>query len=285
MRKLNSIGRVSVVPLLLLLICIAPARGQAPGGAVAAFDPEGVWIDAAGTLKAPKTIRHKRLTAIRQKALAGKPDAQLTYVSLSRLLAEAKKAVEAKKPMPDPVRYMGGLVKLRYVFVDPKGRDLILAGDSEPFKTDVPLRPLGQRTGRPVLHLDDFVTALRTCGPGKTQNPFGCTITFSREAALRSAEAQKKNIHLARTLSGRTRLAKLMAEAAGPQPVKFFNLAPDNRLAYVCVEADFHLKRLVLGLDPSPIKQLKSYLKMQSSPEQGHNRFWFVAQYDALGRS
>ena len=240
MSKLNSIGMVSVA--LLLLMSNGPARAQDPGGAVAAFDPEGVWIDAAGTLKAAKTTRHKRLDAIRNKALAGKTDGQLTFVSLPRLLAEAKKAVEARKPIPDAVRHMGGLVKLRYVFIDPKGRDLILAGDSEPFKTDVPLRPLGLRTGRPVLHLDDFVTALRTCGPGKTKNPFGCTITFSREAALRSAEAQKKNIHLARTLSGRTRLARLMAEAAGPQPVKFFNLAPNNRLAYVCVEADFHLK-------------------------------------------
>ena len=277
--------RTSILVLCFAAFSTATTFAQPLGGGIAAFDPEGVWIDPGGTLKAAKTGNHKRLAAIHKKALAGKTDGELSFVSLPKLLAEAKKHVDAKKEIPNAVRYMGGLVKIRYVFVDPKTKDLILAGNSEKYDASVPLRPLGQRTGRPVLHLDDLVTAVRTCGPNRTHVPFGCTITLSREAALRAIDAQKKNLKLATSLSGRSRLIKLMAAAAGPQPVKFFNLKPDNRFAYVCVEADFHLKRLVLGLDRSPIKEVKSYLAMQKEPEQGHNRFWFVADYETLHKS
>jgi hypothetical protein len=274
--------RTSILMVLSSLLFVGSAFGQA---GIAAFDPEGVYIDASGTLKAAKTLKHKRLAAIRAKALAGKTDGELTFLSLPKLLAEAKKSHDAGNPIPDAVRYMGGMVRLRYVFVDEQRKDLILAGESEKYDTTVPLRPLGQRTGRPVLHLGDLVTALRTCGPGKTKTPFGCTITLSRDAALRAVEAQNKNLRLARTLSGRTRLTALMAAAAGPQPVKYFNMLPDNRFAFVLIEADFQLKRMVLGLDRSPVKEVKSYMAMQTEPERGHNRFWFVADYETIRKS
>lgn len=235
-------------------------------------DPEGVYLDADAVLQARDTAEHKRLAELRRAARKLEKQDNLVYVSLPRIFAEARACVEAGKPLPDRVRYLDGMTRLRYVFVYED--DLVIAGPAEPFEADVPFRPLGKLSGRPVLHLDDLVTAMRTEGA------FGCTIVLTQEVIDRVG-AKRKEV-TAELKSPKTRAAAIaaMAEAAGTQEVQFFGaIEPSSRFAFVCVEADYHLKRLALGLDK--VSGLASYLSLQKEPDKTH-RFWFEAQYDAL---
>jgi len=60
------------------------------------------------------------------------------------------------------VKYLHGLTQLRYVFVYPHEKDLVLGGPAEPWvakETSV----TGKRSGRPMLQLDDFVVEPKPC--------------------------------------------------------------------------------------------------------------------------
>lgn len=266
------------VRTLLVLSAIA---GSTFAQGVIIPDPEGVYVDPNGVLKSRSQTTNKRLSELRKAAAKLQKDDQLCYISLPRLFAEARKTLEAGRPLPDRIRYLGGMVELKYVFVYPKEKDIVIAGPAEPFDSSVPFRPLGKYTGRPVLQLDDLVTALRTCGPGRTANAFGCTIQLTQDVVDRVRKKKKELTRLARDPKRRREMADAMAEAGGLQKVVFFGLQSDSRYAFVCAEADYHLKRFALGLDRSPVKQVKSYLAMQETPDKSH-RFWFETRYDTL---
>lgn len=242
-------------------------------------DPQGVYLDGQGVLRRRERDTDDRLAEIRKKA-QGKQEGDLCYVSLPRVLAEARKCVEAGQAIPDHLRYLGGLVKLKYVFVYPESGDLVIAGFSEPYDTRVPYRPLGQITGRPVLHLDDLVVALRAAGPGQSPQRIGCDIEVTREILER---CQKKLRELSGQVGalGARKVAEAVAEAGGLQPVRYYSIDENTRFAFVCAEADYKLKELALGLIKSPVPEVKSYNSLLTRPER-HHRFSLDSSYEAL---
>lgn len=252
----------------------------------AALDPDGVYIDPEGVLRTRKVEDGKRLRDLRAAAKKEKAAGGLAFVSLPRLLAEARAAVEAGGKVPEELRLLGGIVRLQYVFVYPDAKDLVIAGPAEPVDSSFPGRPVGKITGRPALQVDDLVVALRTCGPGKVQNAFGCTIELT-------AEVQKKLLEQWDKIKGdvknqpakRKELFAGLAAAGGLQPVEFFNLTPETRFAFVCLEADYLLKRHALGLDLTPVKLAPSHLSLMTSTKKVAHRFWFETRYDPIRAS
>ncbi len=228
----------------------------------------GVEVDADKVLSSKSTDSDPRLAELRKNAGHFKSDGQLVYISLPRLFQQAKQAVADNKPIPNDVRYLGGMTRLQYVFVYPEEHDLVIAGPAEPYDADG-FRPLGKITGRPVLQLDDLVVALRACGPGKGGTPVGCDLQVTQEIANR---IQQKTQELAAKVQsiGERKAAELIAEAGGNQPVKFFGCDQNTRFAFVCIEADYRLKQLGLGILESPVKKVKSYNSMATKPEQPH---------------
>jgi hypothetical protein len=252
-------------------------------GQAAALDPDGVYIDPEGVLRARKVEDGRRLRELRAAARKEKAAAGLVFVSLPRLLAEARACVEAGRPLPEEVRTLRGMVRLQYLFVFPAEKDLVIAGRAEPVVSDFPGRPVGRLSGRPVLQLDDLVVALRTCGPGRVQNAFGCTIELTAEVQRNLAAKWDELKGAVKDQPARRReLFGQLAKAGGLQPVEFFNLAPETRFAYVCLEADYLLKRHALGLDPSPVKEAPSHLSLMSSTKKFAHRFWFEARYEPV---
>jgi len=242
----------------------------------------GVYIDAEGVLRSTGKP-DERLEALRAKAAKLPKDDKLVYISLPRIFAEARKHQEKGEPLPPEVRFLGGMVRLKYVFVYPEEKDVVIAGPAEPFDVDVAYRPLGRYTGRPVLHLDDLVTALRHVGPGGTAGALGCTLEVPQEIADRITKKTKEVGPKAATIGNR-KASDLIAEAGGPQPVKYIGLEPDNRFACVCIEADYLLKMFGLGLIESPTPKVKSYMSLSTSAHKPH-RFAFQCAYDPMGIS
>ena len=242
----------------------------------------GVYIDPEGVLHSTGKP-DERLDALRSKAAKLPKDDKLVYVSLPRVFAEARKHREMGRPLPPEVRYLGGMVRLKYVFVYPEEKDLVIAGPAEPFDVDVPYRPLGRYSGRPVLQLDDVVTALRKVGPGGKAGALGCTLEVTQEIFDRIQKKTKEVGPKAPSIGNR-RVTELISEAGGPQPVKYIGLEPDNRYAAVCIEADYLLKMFGLGLFDSPTPKVKSYMALSTSAHKPH-RFAFECGYDPMGVS
>jgi hypothetical protein len=262
-----------------LLLFSSAGRAWAQAGA-AAYDPTGVHVDAQGVLRSRTVDPDPRLAEIRKDAKSHRKDAKLLYVSLPRLFAEARRAVDAGKTLPEDLRFLGGLTKLQYIFVYPDAMDLVIAGPAEPFDAKDAYRPLGKITGRPVLHLDDLVTALRAFGPGKKPDRLGCDIEITKEIRERVA-GKAKSVGPTASVVGFKKVCDQIAEAGGPQPVKYYGLDVETRFAFVCVEADYRLKQLALGILPSPVPKVQSYRSLIEKPEAEH-RFSLESNYDAL---
>ena len=261
-----------------LFLASAPAAWAQAGAA--AYDPQGVHVDAQGVLRSRTVDPDPRLAEIRKTARSLQKDAKLVYVSLPRLFAEARRIAESGKSLSDDLRHLGGMTKLQYVFLYPDANDLVIAGPAEPFDAKDAYRPLGKITGRPVLHLDDLVTALRAFGPGRKPDRLGCDIEITKEIRERVA-VKARAIGPTASVIGFKKACDQIAEAGGPQPVKYYGLDIETRFAFVCVEADYRLKQLALGILPSPVPKVQSYRSLIDRPEAEH-RFSLESNYEAL---
>jgi hypothetical protein len=269
----TAVTRIAAALFVLLTMGFIAA---VPGRAQVIFPPvfgtgNGVYIDADGTLHQRQTDTANDLATqrLRAKALNQPPKSQdLTYVSLPRLFAEVQSLTEQKKELSDNLRYLSGLTQIRYVFVYPDEHDLVIAGPSEAFDASIKTEPHGKVTGRPVLHLDDLVTALRS------PRAFGCSLDPNPDSLNRSNAAMRE-------FAGATRGARMNAlkEAVGAQQVRLFGVPADTRIAFVTIAADYKLKRLMLGLDPMPVPGVGSPV---DNSRAAANRFWFEVNYAPL---
>ena len=228
----------------------------------------GVYIDADGVLRYREVDTRRQLPPRRSAQAQAEG---LCHISLPRLFAEAKELAAAGKPLPDRMRYLGGLTQIQYIFVDAQEKDLIIAGPAEPWDAANPLQPIGLLTGRPVMHLDDLVVALRVGGRG---GPLGCTIDPPADALQRAQEAMNRV-----GSRSRAQLAEAVAQSIGPQAVKVFGAAAETRYAMICVAADYKLKRLSLGLDSSPVSGVGHGI---DNSRAAGNRYWFELMYEPI---
>ncbi|HEX5471731.1 MAG TPA: hypothetical protein VFW73_07575, partial [Lacipirellulaceae bacterium] len=126
----------------------------------------GVKIDTDGVVSNPQVGELKALQTAWQKGLQQVPAdlekwTDLRFVSLKQLEAEIASAHTAGKPLPDAVRFLAGLQRVRYVLVYPERHDIVLAGPAEGWRVDTLGNIVGATTGRPVLTLDDLMVAMR----------------------------------------------------------------------------------------------------------------------------
>jgi hypothetical protein len=247
------------------------------------MDPQGVHVDAKGVLRSRTTDPDPRLAELWKNAKSLQKDGKFLYVSLPRLFAEARRAVEGDKGLPADLRSLGGMTRLQYVFVYRDSKDLVIAGPAEPVDAREAYRPLGKITGRPVLQLDDLVTALRAFGPGRTPDRLGCDIEITPEVRER-VNAKIQSVGPTSRIVGFRKACDQIADAGGVQPVKYWGLEPTTRFAFVCVEADFRLKQLGLGLLAPPVAKVESYRSLILVPEKEF-RFSLESNYDALAAS
>jgi hypothetical protein len=276
----GSIG-VSLSQLALALALLAAAapvaRAQTIGGGIGYQAPPGVYMDTAGNVKVREMDATQDLAAMRVRARAAADAAKkekLSYISLPKLFAQVRALREANKPVPDDLKYLGGLTQIRFVFAYPDQKDLIIAGPAEPWVEDKDkLYAFGQRSGHPVMQLDDLVTAFRTARAGGGQ-VFGCAIDPSPDS---EKIAHKVVQEMARATHAE-RMAALQA-ALGPQGVRIFGTEDNTRLAFMCVGADYELKRFGMGLHRSPIANLGNAVDNSRSAA---NKFWFEPSYDPL---
>ena len=160
-----------------------------------------------------------------------------------------------RRDRPDVFR-LGGITNPWAVVVDPVEGDWILVGEHDPKAA--------------VLTLDDWVVALRARFAHVEADP---GVTIDRRPSERCLRAGRQAACL----------------DASRQDVRFFGGVENTRFGHVCLEADRLLKRIGLGLEPVPVKELKTYYQLALAElrkagrqrREVASRFWF---YPAVNR-
>jgi hypothetical protein len=180
-----------------------------------------------------------------------------------------------QRPLPDEVKYLGGLQRIRYVFVYPEEKDIVLAGPGEGWKVDARGNVVGLTTGRPVLQLDDLLTALRSARQA-AEGGIRCSIdpTQAGMARLNQLTAANPRAEL-----------KAREEALGKQQITVAGVPASSHFARILVAADYRMKRIGMGFDAAPQGvKLPSYLQMVpvTSRAVSTPRWWMEPKFEAI---
>ena len=261
--------------------------------AQAQVEPQaGVAVDAQGVLQ-------KRVYAdpggqlMRQRIAAAKASENPTVTAFSKLrklsLNRLEQAIRDKGGVPtDEMRYLAGLLRVRYVFFYPDSKDIVLAGPAEGWVEDLAGRVVGITSRRSVIQLQDLVVALRAFPPGGEGTPLiGCSIDPTAEglaamqeflrSAGRSFPAGSEQVVAARMTEG-------LRNSLGLQKVRVNGVSPKTHFAQVLVEADYRMKLIGIGLEQPPVRMVSFVDRAQPSQVSRNAmfRWFFVPDYQCV---
>ncbi|MEX0793942.1 MAG: DUF1598 domain-containing protein [Pirellulaceae bacterium] len=277
----------------LITTTIVPESWEELGGPGTLSEyAQGVYVDSVGTLqRVTQLADNSLLSSIRAGSVARGANSNvmqnsaLRKVSLNRLEREVQRLwADGKSPTAEMAN-LAGLHKVHYVLVYPETGDIVLAGPAGPWTSNAEGRTIHQDSRQPVLKLDDLVVLLRNAQ--QNQGRFGCSInptqTGLAAAKAYQEEASKKPLH------PRQRDAWLegLRAAVGKQDIEIYGIDPDTRVGRVLVEADYHMKRIGMGLEEGTAG-VPGYLDMLAKPKAGEAvpmdvlRWWFTLNYQAV---
>jgi uncharacterized protein DUF1598 len=252
----------------------------------------GVFVDAQGVLRRnivldPTGMLRRQQVAAAQAALPrelARPN-ELRKVSLTRL---EKALNDNGGVLTDEMRYLAGLLRLRYVFLYPESGDIVIAGPAEGWAPEPDGRMTGLRTGRPVLQLQDLVVALRAFPPSQAKTPMvGCSIDPTQEG-LASMQRFLRSTGRTATPAQTQYLANGLRSSLGLQSVRIDGVPADTRFAHVLVEADYRMKMIGIGLERPKVRGLTSFVSLANPAQVSRNalsRWYFVPEYECVRSS
>jgi len=281
--------RISIVLLTLAgLVAIGASEARSQNGFFNTRSVGGISINTDGVLENARADLLDDLSRARKQALQQAPgelgkSVEFRKVSLRGLEAAIEKHLQQNQAVPAHIGCLAGLLQIRYVFVDPAQRDIILAGPGEGWTVDRRGFIVGRSTGRPVLLLDDLVVALRAARQAR-DGSISCSIdpTADGLASLR------QHVSGLRTIGNPRSTANGIENALGPQRITVDGVSPTSHFARVLVGADYRMKRIAMDFEPSPVRGLPSFLKLVKPAARGMDdmlpRWWLEPHYEAILR-
>lgn len=247
----------------------------------------GIVIDADGVVRPEFTRAPSPALARRQQeAFADehlsadvRTHSDMRMVSLPRLERTIQAALETGEPLGEDVRHLAGLQRIDYIFVNPAEQDVVLAGPAEGFAPDAGGRMRGLSTGRPPIPLDDLLAAWRSVFGG--EGSIGCSIDPDQDRLAALQEFASRNNSPTSTAGARRRYAQL-AEILGMQDVVIWGVPADSHYGRVLIEADYRMKRISLGAEPSGVRAVRSHLSLLAPNGNSMQRWWFAPYYEAI---
>jgi hypothetical protein len=258
--------------------------------------PNGVWVDPAGVLQQTSVEAPLSLDVVPAlptgEPASGDPRraARLRVVSLTRLEQEIARRCRADQPLDESMLTLAGLRRVQYVFVYPpqaagEPGDVAVAGPAGDWKV-VDGRIVAADTGRAVVRLDDLLELWRRelAQPGRA---FGCSITPRQQNladthAFLAAESGKPLAP-----GRRDQFVEKFRTALGRQDIELFGIEGTTHAVQVLVEADYHMKRIGIGLEPA-VAGVDSYLKAirgREQPDSNILRWWFATNYEGVAQN
>jgi hypothetical protein len=243
----------------------------------------GISIDAEGIVRNLEPQAIEALAAERRAAIGEGIGAasDLRKVSLAKVVAAVQESIDKAQPLSPEVLFLGGLERVTHVFVDPDGKDVILAGPADRITVAADGTFVGARSRRPLLCLEDLIVAMRAIDAAR-QGGIQCSIDPTPQgiANLQKFLANQRTIG-----PNPEAVLRGMKEAVGPQTVRVGGVPGDSRFARVLVAADYRMKRIGMGLEDSGVDGLPSFLAMvPPGGKAALPRFWLEAEYDPIAR-
>jgi len=277
-----------------LVVCVVCYGGTATLAQKAAQDFDlrstgnGIDVDPNGQViplsKEKSEAFGKTMTAILEslpESLARK--VPLRSVSLKKLDAQVKKIVDQYEILPDTIRYLGGLTSIYYIVAVPEENDLFLIGPAEGWHADAAGNVVGNQSGLPIMVFEDFLSILRTWNPGSGNRPdtsqsITCSIEPTQETVTKLAQLHQQFTSV--NANNVDAYLTALEEVYGECPITISGIPVSSRFARILVAADFKMKRIALGLEPSPIRNIPSYVSLISTNLPNISpRFWLVPEY------
>ncbi len=251
----------------------------------------GVEVDAQGVLRVrafDPRVAQQRLQAARAAATSEvmKPS-KLRKVSINRLEQAVAKKLAAGEAVDPEMSALAGLTRLEYVFFYPETKDIVVAGPAEGAVEDPSGRLVGMESGKPIVLLEDLVTALRAYAPGQRPTQ---VISVSIDPTAEGLARMNQFLAAARVNfrpADAHRIALSLKENLGLQTVTIRGIPHSSNFARVLVEADYRMKLIGIGLERLPIP-LASYVERANPTQVSANameRWYFVPNYEGVSVS
>ncbi len=252
----------------------------------------GVLVDPQGLLthltRNELTHRLDALGAIARKALLNadlQKSSDLRFVSLTRFEKELSERLSKGQSPTETMKYLGGLTGVKYIFVMPEEKDLVIAGPGEAWRYDARGSAVGAVSGRPMLQLDDLVVLLRTFGPGG-ERVFGCSID-PRAANLKSTKEYLASIKGPLAPGALGGWLQQIENRMGLQDIRIYGVPAESRIARTIVDADYRMKLIGIG-KLAGVKQIPSIFELMAKSREKEElplnayRWWLTMKYDAI---
>ena len=248
----------------------------------------GIAVDARGVVET-RIVPDPTGQLMRQQIQAARQSLPREVASFSKLrkvsLTRLEKAIiEKNGVVTDEMRYLAGLLRVRYVFLYPESGDIVLAGPAEGWVTTPAGRILGLTTGRPVVQLQDLVVALRLFPPGKKGTELiSCSIDPTPEG-LAAMQRFLRSIGSQATPAQTQFIVDGLRTSLGYQAVTISGVPPATHFAQVMVEADYRMKLIGIGLERPPVK-LVSFVDRVNPSQVARNalfRWFFTPDYQCV---
>ena len=262
-------------------------------GAVQVGVVGGVAVDAESVLnRAHQRIDGGTKAAI-MKSLGGVDSdidrvSKLRMVSLKLLNQEIKNSISANKPVPVEVQFMAGLQRIEFLIVDSENNDLIIAGPGEGLTTDVFGNVVGAKSNTPAIHLEDFLTAMRTADNARQGTGISVSMDPTAEGMQNYRVASQRIRNQGGFQADPRQAANLMQDAMGEHNITLTGVPQNSRYAQVLVAADHHMKRLANGLEKSNANNFPSILAMAEKAGarrlSGAPRMWMECNYEPVAK-
>jgi hypothetical protein len=248
----------------------------------------GVSIDTSGLItSAEKSARAALRNELRELLKAPPAElkglSELRLVSLKQLERAARESgAKLVEELPGDLRFLAGLTRIQYVFVYPEENDIVLAGPGEGWKLSDEGEIIGEKSGLPALRLEDLIVALRTVDAAR-RGGISCSIDPTEEGR------QRLDALLAKRSTYSSTMLDMIRRALGKQMVTVAGVPTDSHLARVLVSSDYHMKRIAMKLEPTPLKELPSFIDMLKRDavvlDNMMPRWWLEYARQPLGKS
>jgi hypothetical protein len=276
---------VSLAALLAISVALTAEKARAQAGGVAA----GVLISPDGVLHSqifgdPSGMLHRQRVEAAKAGLPGnvKAFSKLRWISLTRL----EKALAARQNAPtDEMKYLAGLLRIRYVFCYPQSGDVVIGGPAEGWMTDPAGRVIGLTSGRPVVQLQDLAVALRAFPPGDSAHGkmIGCSIDPTKEG-LAAMQQFLRQVGGQATPGDTQYIVTGLKSSLGLQTVSISGVSPKTNFARIMVEADYRMKLIGIGLEQPPVRMV-SFVQSANPAQISRNalfRWYFIPDYQCV---
>ena len=251
------------------------------------IDPGGVlttklFTDPDGKLSAA------RLNAFNKQSQNLRQANKLRKVSLRQLESAMLKRLENGEALTEEMLNLAGLQRIEYVFVCPEEKDIVVCGPAEGWIKDLSGRAVGITTGKPVVQLEDFVTAIRAFAPNHQRDTWvACSIDPTPEGLEKFRKFQRE---LPRQVSMNQRGAVAEYAANGIQKslgladIRVHGIDRRTAMAKTMIEADYRMKLIAMGVEPPPVP-MKTFIGELKNAPRGMQRWWLTPDYKCVRQS